>query len=291
MSNQSGDRNQACANSDAPKSGNTPKPDNFRNFRPKGYYIPPRARAVGNDSRKPEASFNPHGDRAQVTHSAYKNHFGSDDTSKSGNTPMLGNTFKLDNSLKVDSAPKDGDTHKDGNTPKTDNADKPGNAPAFNSNAYRKQVDQGASNSPAGETKFVPKLKKQKQSRNPHKGHKQATQKARPTENKANKIGESHFMTNAEVRQWFRETEENYEREKKVPMYQLSLNTRDSFTNLGLQAGKYDKYVPAGGQAPDISAFCKMFDPSNASGPGGLKNSIHAPKADEPAAKHGQGSQ
>lgn len=49
-----------------------------------------------------------------------------------------------------------------------------------------------------------------------------------------------------------------------------------------MQAGHYDNYVPAGGHTPDFSDFHRKFAASETKCPG-MKNSMHAPKAAEPA--------
>ncbi|KAJ4402713.1 hypothetical protein N0V85_005259 [Neurospora sp. IMI 360204] len=138
---------------------------------------------------------------------------------------------------------------------------------SFNRHAYR-----GHSNTNASRGGINPP----KQQFHKHKSQKQHYQKTRkecPTEPATGSstqpaADEPHIMTDAEVKEWFRQAEVEYEEKKK--------------------AGHYKDYVPAGGHTPDFSAFRAKFSTSKANVPGGLKGSMHAPSPAELAKLQGR---
>ncbi|KAK3498666.1 hypothetical protein B0T13DRAFT_511803 [Neurospora crassa] len=89
---------------------------------------------------------------------------------------------------------------------------------------------------------------------------KQQFQKKRPTKPVKGSRTQSdaerpHYMSDAEVREWFRQADIEYENKKK--------------------AGYNKNYVPAGGHTADFSAFRAKFPVSNVIVPG-MKNPLHA---------------
>ncbi|KAK3397571.1 hypothetical protein B0T20DRAFT_499208 [Sordaria brevicollis] len=127
----------------------------------------------------------------------------------------------------------------------THNAHKPASDDTYKPKNHRKQAPV------KNETSNASTKKAQKPSNKRH-----ITQKADTSNKKTEKDAEPHFMTNAEVREWFREAEAEYEKDKK--------------------AGRFDSYVPAASRQFDCSAFVKQLV-STKTEVRGLENSIHNP--------------
>ncbi|KAJ4379027.1 hypothetical protein N0V85_008920 [Neurospora sp. IMI 360204] len=109
------------------------------------------------------------------------------------------------------------------------NAPKPGNA--SNPNGYRGHAAQSAyQNHSRGNNNNTPKNKQFLQK-------KHATQKAGTSSNEAVNTDKPHFMTDEEVRQWFREAEADYERDKKAGKYDSLVPSRLTVSSRACRAG------------------------------------------------------
>lgn len=168
--------------SDFPKHNGSFNPNAYRSQAAYDAHL--KASRVANAAHKSSIAFKPNNDHHQVRVNT--------ESHKAGNAPAFNrNGYRADTRVVNNDFPK------------------PRNA--FNPNGYRSQAANGASNNTF-------RGKKQFQKR--YNG--QATQKAgTPSSNETDNTHEPHFMSDAEVRQWFAEAEADYERDKKVRNFML----------------------------------------------------------------------
>ncbi|EAA29628.1 hypothetical protein GE21DRAFT_1640 [Neurospora crassa] len=203
---------------------------------------------------KRSAAFNPHAYRSQAAYDAHKNSLNStnrkptDEPKPTG--PFDRNAYRSQEALVAPQNTLRGDTHP----PKKQSFDMPRSNNSFIPHGYRSQAGHRSNknNLRAGNNHLKQQFQKKRPAK-PGKGSRTQSGAEGP-----------HCMSDAEVREWFRQADIEYENKKK--------------------AGYIKDYVPAGGHAPDFSAFRAKFPASNVIAPG-MKNSLHAPLETTESAK------
>ncbi|EGO52273.1 hypothetical protein NEUTE1DRAFT_142173 [Neurospora tetrasperma FGSC 2508] len=208
---------------------------------------------------KRSAAFNPHAYRSQAAYDAHKNFINSPKQEPSDEPKPTGsfnrNAYRSQEAFDAHQNTLRGDTHP----PKKQSFDMPKSSDSFIPHGYRDQAGHHSNKNTPRASIDHPKQQIQNQQ----------FRKQRPTKPVKGSGTQSgaegpHYMSDAEVREWFRQADIDYENKKK--------------------AGYNKDYVPAGGHTPDFSAFRAKFPASNVIVPG-MKNSLHAPLKSTESAK------
>ncbi|KAK3497155.1 uncharacterized protein B0T23DRAFT_393441 [Neurospora hispaniola] len=212
---------------------------------------------------KRSAAFNPHAYRSQAAYDAHKNSINGPKQEPSDEPKPTGsfnrNAYRSQAAFDAHQNTLHGDTHP----PRGQFFDMPKSNDSFIPHGYNDQAghhsNKNASTLRTGNNhpKNHPKQQfRKKRPTNPAKGSR--TQCG---------VEGRHYMSDAEVREWFRQADIDYENKKKN-------NSTDTMRLT--QAGYNKDYVPAGGHTPDFSAFRAKIPASNVIVPG-MKNSLHGP--------------